>query len=83
MFLKNAEGKQSASFTMMLVSFIVVTLWVTLSMFEQLGPLKIRPFAGADAALYLTPIMGLYWGRKAQEQGITAALADTTTQATS
>lgn len=67
MFLKNAEGKQSASLTMMAVSFFVITLWVVLSMFEQLGPLKIRPFAGADAMLYLSPVMMLYFGRKGQD----------------
>ena len=71
LFLKNSDGKQSSSFTMMAISFGVVTLWVLLSIIENIGPVKFRPFSGADAMLYLSPILGLYWGRKQQE--ITAA----------
>ena len=73
MMLKNADGKPSSSFTMMIISFSVVTLWVLLSIIENIGPLKIRPFAGADAMLYLAPILSLYWGRKQQELTVSSS----------
>lgn len=66
-FLKNAQGKPSSSFTMMFIAFGVVTLWLFLSIAEHLGPLHIRAFSGAEAMAYLTPILALYWGRKQQE----------------
>ena len=67
LFLKNAEGKPSSSFTMMFMAFGVVTLWLFLSIAEHIGPLHIRAFSGAEAMAYLTPILMLYWGRKQQE----------------
>jgi hypothetical protein len=62
---------------MMAVSFGVVTLWLLLSIIENIGPVKFRPFDGAAAMLYLTPILTLYWGRKQQEAGTTPASPDT------
>jgi len=67
LFLKNAEGKPSSSFTMMFMSFGVVTLWLFASIFQNLGPVHIRPFVASDAMAYLTPILALYWGRKQQD----------------
>ena len=35
--LKASDGKPSVSFTMMVVSFIVVTLWLIASIFEEIS----------------------------------------------
>ena len=66
--LKNSDGQKSSSFTMMIVSFTVVTLWLLLSTVEGFGSIKIRAFSGSDAMAYLTPILALYWGRRKQQQ---------------
>lgn len=66
-WLKNTDGNQSASFTMMIVAYAVVTLWLLLSIATKLGPVTIRPFSGTEAMAYLTPILALYWGRRQQE----------------
>ena len=71
LFMKNSEGKPSASFTMMFLSFGVVTLWLFVSIFQSLGPVHIRPFVASDAMAYLTPILALYWGRKQQDLSTT------------
>lgn len=67
MLLKNANGNKSVSFTMMITSFIVVTLWLLVSIVSKIGHIEIRQFSGTEAALYLGPIMSLYWGRRWQE----------------
>lgn len=69
--LKNSDGQKSSSFTMMIVSFTVVTLWLLLSTVEGFGSIKIRAFSGSDAMAYLTPILALYWGRRKQQQDTT------------
>lgn len=69
--LKNSDGQKSSSFTMMIVSFTVVTLWLLLSTVEGFGNIKIRAFSGSDAMAYLTPILALYWGRRKQQQDLT------------
>lgn len=67
MLLKNSSGTKSASFTMMVIAFAVVTLWLLVSIVAKVGGLEIRPFSGSEAMSYLTPILALYWGRKWQE----------------
>lgn len=62
--LKNSAGNKSASYTMMLVAFSVVTLWLLVSIVAKIGHLEIRPFSGSEAMAYLTPIIALYWGRR-------------------
>jgi hypothetical protein len=77
LFLKNAEGKPSSSFTMMFMSFGVVTLWLFFSIFQNLGPIHIRPFVASDAMAYLTPILALYWGRKQQDLSVSSTTKPT------
>lgn len=72
MLLKNSSGQKSASFTMMIVAFAVVTLWLLVSIVAKIGHIEIRQFSGSEAMAYLTPILALYWGRRWQE-GQTAA----------
>ena len=67
MFLKNSSGQKSASFTMMIVAFSVVTLWLLVSIVAKIGHLEIRPFSGSEAMSYLTPILLLYYGRRQSE----------------
>jgi hypothetical protein len=67
MLLKNSSGTKSASYTMMIVAFVVVTLWLTVSIVAKIGHLEIRAFSGSEAMAYLTPILALYWGRRWSE----------------
>lgn len=66
-WLKNTDGKPSASFTMMIVGFFAVTLWFSVSIVEKVGPVPIRPFSGSEASLYLGPLIALYFGRRGQD----------------
>ena len=70
MFLKNSDGQPSFSFTMVAISFASVTLWLLLSIVTTLGPLHIRPFSGAEAMAYLSPIFALYYGRRGQTTAV-------------
>lgn len=65
--LKNTDGKPSASFTMVIVGFTVVTLWLLLSIVEKIAGFQIRPFNGSESALFLGPLYTLYFGRRGQE----------------
>ena len=67
MLLKNSAGTKSASYTMMVIAFVVVTLWLTVSIVAKIGNIEIRAFSGSEAMAYLTPILALYWGRRWSE----------------
>jgi hypothetical protein len=62
--LKQSDGKPSASFTMVFLTFNVSLLWFFLSIIEGIGPLKVRPFDAGQAMTFLTPLLGLYFGRR-------------------
>lgn len=62
--LKQSDGRPSASFTMMIVAFVVVTLWLLVSIVEEAFGLTIREFSGAEAMSYFTPIATLYFSRR-------------------
>lgn len=64
--LKNSDGKKSVSYTMMVSTFLVCTLWLTLSIFSKIHHLEIRPFDAGDASVWFAPIAALYFGRKWQ-----------------
>ncbi len=64
--LKNTDGKKSISFTMVFYGFTAVTLWLVLSICEELLGVKIREFSGSEAMAYLTPIFSIYFFRKQQ-----------------
>jgi uncharacterized membrane protein len=66
-WLKNTDGNPSSSFTMMIISFIVITAWLVVSVFETIKGVHIRPFNGTDAMAYFAPIAALYYGRRQQE----------------
>lgn len=73
MLLKNSAGTKSASYTMMIIAFVVVTLWLTVSIVAKIGHLEIRAFSGSEAMAYLTPILALYWGRRWNEDKAAAS----------
>lgn len=62
--LKNTAGQPSASYTMMIVGFVVITLWLVVSIFKQIGPVEIHPFSGTEALAYFAPLASLYFGRR-------------------
>lgn len=62
--LKQSDGRPSASFTMMVIAFTVVTLWLAVSIVEQAWGFHIREFSGAEAMSYFTPIATLYFSRR-------------------
>jgi len=64
MFIKNSDGKPSASLTFCTITFIIVNLWFLLSIFESLGPVKVKPFDFMGATLFMSPLFSLYWGRR-------------------
>ncbi len=61
---KQSNGEPSASFTMMMIGFIVCTLWLLLSIVETIAGIPIREFDAATAMAYFTPLAMLYFGRR-------------------
>lgn len=76
---KQSDGRPSASFTMMVIAFTVVTLWLFVSIVEEAFGIQIREFSGAEAMSYLTPICALYFGRRQ----VTDKINSTSTEASS
>lgn len=77
--LKDSGGNKSISYTMVVVTFSICTLWLFLSTFEQIGGWHIREFSAEEASLWFAPLASLYFGRrwtKAQEgaKGVAANL---------
>lgn len=64
--LKNTDGKKSVSYTMLVATFTVLTLWLTLSIFQKIHHLEIREFDAGSASVWFAPIASLYFGRKWQ-----------------
>ena len=62
--LKQSDGRPSASFTMMVIAFSVVTLWLLVSIVEEAFGIQIRQFSGSEAMSYFTPIATLYFSRR-------------------
>jgi hypothetical protein len=71
--LTQSNGKKSASFTMMIVGFVVITLWLLISIVEEAWGLTFRPFSANDAMAYFTPLSLLYFGRRWTDKGSDAA----------
>lgn len=63
-FIKNSEGKPSASLTMTLVAFISVILWFAAWIIGTGFGLPIPPFDAATAMGLLGPLLTLYFGRR-------------------
>jgi len=63
-FLKNNRGEQSVSLTMVVVSFILVSVLYVLSAFVSIGNVKLRTFDSTATSIYFVTVCGLYFGRK-------------------
>ena len=63
-FLKNTDGKPSASLTMMIVGFLIVTCWLLFWVGGRAFGLPVPEFDATSAMAYLTPLLGLYFGRR-------------------
>lgn len=74
--LKQSDGKKSASFTMMVIAFTVVTLWLLVSIVEEACGLQIREFSGSEAMSYLTPICALYFGRRQSQDKLSSTTSE-------
>ncbi len=64
MILKDSTGEPSGSWTMVWIAFVVVTIWLLVSIVAKIGHIEIRPFSAAEAMAYLTPLLANYWGRR-------------------
>lgn len=64
MFLKNSDGLPSGSWTMVWIAFVVVTLWLLISIVSKIGHFEIRSFSSTEAMGYFTPILMNYLARR-------------------
>lgn len=74
--LKDSSGKKSVSYTMMVTTFIICTVWLLLSIFENIGGWDVREFSAEAASLWFGPICGLYFGRRWQDAQKFARMED-------
>lgn len=72
--LKQSDGKESVSFTMMLVAFGIISVWLTVSIVETAFGIPIRPFDSSQAMAYFTPLAALYFGRRWTDMRNTAVV---------
>jgi len=63
-WVENTKGHKSASLTMVIVSFAVVTLWILFWLIGTSLGLTIPPFDVTTAMGYLSPLLMLYFGRR-------------------
>lgn len=73
---KQSDGRPSASFTMMIIAFTVVTVWLFVSIVEQAWGFHIREFSGAEAMSYFTPIATLYFSRRWTDRNASSASSE-------
>lgn len=62
--MTDSSGVKSASLTMCMVGFSLVSLWLLVSIVAKIGHLEIREFDAGQAMGYLTPLLALYFGRR-------------------
>ncbi len=63
-WIKNTEGKPSASLTMSIISFLTVTLWLLVWLIATPFGAPVPAFDATTAMAYLSPILALYFGRR-------------------
>lgn len=64
-FITDTSGKKSASLTLSITAFILVSLWFLLSFLSvKLGSWSVKEFSEGAAMAYLTPCLLLYFGRR-------------------
>lgn len=72
LFLKNTDGQPSASLTMAYVGFFIITAWLVFWIIGSSFGLEVPPFDETVALSYLTPLLGLYYGRRATGAAVMA-----------
>lgn len=65
LYIKNSDGKPSASLTLSLISFTLVALWLILGGIFTVS--HVKAFDASAAMMFLSPILALYWGRRVNE----------------
>lgn len=63
-WIKNTKGEPSASLTLVMITFSVIIVHMTASIFVNPFGIVIAPFEAAEAMIILGPLLGLYWGRR-------------------
>lgn len=64
-FIKDTSGKESASLTLSIAAFLLVSTWFLLSFLGiKFGSWSVREFSEGAAMSYLIPCLTLYWGRR-------------------
>lgn len=63
-WIKNTKGEKSASLTLVMVAFVIVMFWMVVSIFINPFGFEVMPFDASEAMMVLTPLLGLYWGRR-------------------
>lgn len=63
-WIKNTDGKESASLTMVLIAFFIVMLHMVASIFVNPFGIAIAPFDASGSMMVLSPLLGLYFGRR-------------------
>lgn len=63
-WVRDAQGFPSVTVTLVTVAFWVTAIAYVLSIFQKIGPVEIRQFDVAACGVFLTPLLGLYFGRK-------------------
>lgn len=66
-WIRDTRGQPSASLTLAVVAFVVVTLAYACGMISQVGTVVFRPFDPTIVGAYLVPILTLYFGRRLVE----------------
>lgn len=65
LYIKDTNGKPSASLTLSMIAFILVALWFLISFINvKIGTWTPKPFNEASALAFLIPCLSLYWGRR-------------------
>ena len=67
LYIKNSDGKKSASLTMAYTGFVVTTSWLLFWIIGNTCGLHVPAFNETVALSYLTPLLGLYYGRRATD----------------
>ncbi len=63
-WIKNTKGEKSASLTLVIIAFVVMMSWLVVSIFADPIGIVVPAFDASEAMMVLTPLLGLYWGRR-------------------
>lgn len=65
LYIKDTNGKPSASLTLSVIAFILTSVWFLISFLHiKVGSWEPRQFNETAAIAFLIPCLSLYWGRR-------------------